>query len=67
MNEGAAKVLAFAALHSLSKEQTLRLFAEHWAEVEAAPAGAGHKNVRAFARTGWEGTRFEAKPLTKRR
>ena len=67
VNDGAARVLSFAALHTLSKEQTLSLFAEHWASVQDEPGGAGHKNIRAFAAAGWEGVRFSAKPLTKRR
>lgn len=65
-NTGAERVLSFASLHRLSKEETLALFAEHAAEVAANPGGASHKNIRAFAANGWEGVRFDGAALAKR-
>jgi len=66
-NEGACRVLAFAALHGLNVDETLCLFAQHYQEVLATPAGSSHKNIRAFRAQGWEGVRFAEKPLAKRR
>jgi hypothetical protein len=58
VNEGALKVLAFAALHQLGEVETLCLFAEAYTEVLKDDRGSGHRNVRAFRREGWPGVRF---------
>ena len=66
-NEGACRTLAFASLHSLSKDETLCLFAQHATEVLATPQGSSHANIRGFLANGWPGVRFGQQPLTKRR
>lgn len=63
-NQGSAKVFAFAQLNGLDPAQTLRLFAEHYASVLAAPEGADHQNIRQFMQHGWDGIQFEGQALT---
>jgi hypothetical protein len=62
-NQGSAKVLTFALLHSLSEEDTLELFAEHYQAVLATPDGTDHQNIRQFMAHGWGGVAFEAQAL----
>ena len=62
-NQGSAKVLYFARLHDLNKEDTLLLFAEHYRAVLDDPAGSNHQNIRQFMENGWEGVTFEGKVL----
>jgi len=59
-NQGSAKVLYFARLNKLSKEDTLLLFAEHYQAVLDDPEGTNHQNIRQFMKNGWEGVEFEA-------
>lgn len=63
-NQGSAKVLQFALIKSLSEEDTLQLFAEHYRAVLDNPNGNDHQNIRAFMLHGWEGVRFEGTALT---
>jgi hypothetical protein len=65
-NQGSAKVLYFAKLLNLSKEDTLLLFAEHYQSVLADPEGDNHQNIRQFMKNGWEGVRFESIVLEKK-
>mmetsp|Transcript_5531 Transcript_5531/g.9143 ORF Transcript_5531/g.9143 Transcript_5531/m.9143 type:complete len:210 (-) Transcript_5531:1777-2406(-) len=58
-NEGSAKVLSYAALSSLDKETTLKLWGQYYREVVADPSGDSHQNIRNFMKTGWEGVPFE--------
>ncbi|MDM1294651.1 HopJ type III effector protein [Sphingobacterium sp. N143] len=58
-NQGSAKLLYFAQLNQLSKEDTLRLFAEHYQNVLDNPTGEGHQNIRQFMANGWDGVAFE--------
>lgn len=58
MNEGSCKVFSFGKLASLSPEETLACFGEHYRSVVADPAGDSHGNIRAFMKTGWEGVLF---------
>ncbi len=62
-NQGSAKVLAFASLNKLSKEDTLLLFAEHYQAVLDAPEAQDHQNIRQFMSQGWEGITFEGEAL----
>jgi len=62
-NQGSAKVLAFARLNQLSKEDTLCLFAEHFQSVLANADGADHQNIRQFMIHGWPGITFEGQAL----
>ncbi|RJL74192.1 HopJ type III effector protein [Acinetobacter radioresistens] len=65
-NQGSAKVLSFAKLNSLSQEQTLALFAEHYAAVLATPEGTDHQNIRQFMQYGWDEVQFQAEVLQAR-
>mmetsp|Transcript_21049 Transcript_21049/g.61210 ORF Transcript_21049/g.61210 Transcript_21049/m.61210 type:complete len:144 (-) Transcript_21049:188-619(-) len=58
-NEGSAKVLSYAALSELSKEETLKLWGQYYRDVKATPDGDDHQNIRNFMKTGWEGVPFE--------
>ncbi|MEH6650144.1 MAG: HopJ type III effector protein [Motiliproteus sp.] len=63
-NEGSCKLLAFAKLHQLNKEQTLNLFGQYYhQEVLQDPAGSSHMNIRAFMADGWDGVSFDTEPL----
>ncbi|GAB3429264.1 HopJ type III effector protein [Niabella aquatica] len=67
-NQGSAKILAFAKLNHLSKEDTLKLFAEHYYAVLAAPEASSHQNIRQFIQNGWDGIVFEGSgPVLKER
>jgi hypothetical protein len=65
-NQGSAKVFAFAKLESLSQEDTLKLFAEHYNAVLDTPNGEDHQNIRQFMINGWEGIEFENDALTSK-
>lgn len=58
-NQGSARVLFFAKLNDLSQEDTLQLFAEHYASVLETPEGTDHQNIRQFQLNGWDGVAFE--------
>lgn len=63
-NQGSAKVLYFAKINSLSVEDTLALFAEHYQNVLENPETNNHQNIRQFITNGWEGVNFERIALT---
>jgi len=64
-NNGACKILAFAALHQLSEPQTLQLFGDYYRlDVLPNPAGTDHANIRNFIRTGWDGVQFAQHALS---
>ena len=65
-NQGSARVFAFAKLNSLSAEDTLYLFAEHYRAVLATPTGTDHQNIRQFMAHGWDGVAFEGEALVTR-
>ncbi len=66
-NQGSAKVFAFAQLNDLSREDTLALFAEHYADVLASPEATNHQNIRQFMTNGWGGITFEGEALLPRK
>ena len=57
-NQGSAKVFAFAKLNGLTKQETLKLFAEHYQLVLETPDGEDHQNIRQFILNGWGGIKF---------
>ncbi|MGO3383242.1 MAG: HopJ type III effector protein [Acinetobacter guillouiae] len=63
-NQGSAKVFSFAQLNDLDQQQTLNLFAEHYAAVLATPDATDHQNIRQFMQNGWNGIKFEGDALT---
>ena len=58
-NAGSAKVLSYAALCDMSKEETLKLWGQYYRDVLATPDGDDHQNIRNFMKTGWQGVPFE--------
>ena len=58
-NEGSAKVLSYAALSNLDKENTLKLWGEFYQDVKKNPDGDDHQNIRQFMKNGWGGVPFE--------
>lgn len=62
-NQGSAKVFSFAKLNGLNHYQTLSLFAEHYASVQATPQATDHQNIRQFMQNGWDGIKFEGTAL----
>ena len=63
-NQGSAKVFSFAELEGLNQQDTLKLFAEHYASVLATPEASDHQNIRQFMQNGWDGVKFEGEALT---
>lgn len=64
-NEGSCKLLGLALLESLSDEETLLAFGEHYRSVLATPDGSDHANIRALQKTGLAGVQFAHLPLTR--
>lgn len=62
-NQGSAKVFAYAKLNHLSKEDTLKLFAEHYQSVLDTPNCTDHQNIRQFMQNGWAGISFAGEAL----
>jgi len=62
-NQGSAKVFSFAQLNNLSKEETLKLFVEHYQSVLETPEESNHQNIRQFMIHGWDGIKFENQVL----
>lgn len=58
-NQGSAKVFFFAQFHKVSKENTLKLFVEHYQNVLENPEADNHQNIRQFMIFGWEGIQFK--------
>ncbi|WP_159633820.1 HopJ type III effector protein [Sphingobacterium composti Ten et al. 2007 non Yoo et al. 2007] len=58
-NQGSARVLFFAKINNLSKEDTLSLFAEHYDAVLNSPEGNDHQNIRQFMANGWDTVSFD--------
>lgn len=66
-NSGSCKLLAFAKLQALTKEETLACFGKfYFEEVLKDPNGSNHQNIRNFMETGFKGLVFEAEPLKEK-
>lgn len=65
-NNGSCKVFALAQLLSLTPEQTLHLFCEHYRAVLEHPEGTDHQNIRQFMQQGCEGLSFSGQALVLR-
>jgi HopJ type III effector protein len=66
-NSGSCKLLSFAKLQSLTKEETLACFGKYYfEEVLNDPNGSGHQNIRNFMKTGVEGLEFDNLPLEEK-
>ena len=67
-NQGSAKVFCFGLMHSLSKDETLRCFGEHYQSVINSPENhSSHLNIRNFMKNGWEGILIDHKALKIKR
>ncbi len=63
-NEGSCKIIAFALLNKLTKEQTLHCFGKYYREeVLTDPKGDSHQNIRQFMQHGFDRIQFEDDPL----
>ena len=55
-NQGSAKIFCFGLMHSLSEEDVLRCFGEHYQSVVDDPENNNsHLNIRSFISNGWKG------------
>ena len=64
-NSGSCKLISFAKLENLSKDETLACFGSYYFEdVVKNPEASDHQNIRNFMKSGWEGIQFENKSLT---
>ena len=55
-NQGSAKVFCFGLMYSLSEEETIRCFGEHYQSVIDEPENHNsHLNIRSFISNGWKG------------
>jgi len=63
-NSGSCKVLSFAKLHDLSKDESLSLFAQYYRDVLATPDGSDHQNIRQFIVHGHDGLDFDRQALS---
>ena len=57
-NTGSAKVLSLGLMTRMDEKATLRLFGEHYAQVQATPQGTDHANIRSFIKNGFPGVEF---------
>jgi len=62
-NNGSCKIFAFAQLHQLNQEETLRLFGDYFQDVINTPEATDHQNIRNFMQFGWNGIAFEGDAL----
>lgn|SRR5690606_10906222 len=66
-NSGSCKLLAFAKLQGLSKDETLACFGSYYFDdVLKDPNGTGHQNIRNFMKTGFDGLVFSEQPLKEK-
>jgi DNA-binding IscR family transcriptional regulator len=65
-NNGSCKLLYFAQLHDLTKNETLALFGKYYREdVLENHDGDDHQNIRQFMQSGFEALQFDGTPLSK--
>lgn len=65
-NEGSCKILAFAKLNNLTKEQALHCFGEYYRkDVLDNPGNTDHANIRALIKHGLNDVHFDNTVLTK--
>ena len=58
-NVGSCKLLSIAAIAELSKDDTLKLWAQYYRDVLATPDSTDHINIRTFMAQGWDGVKFD--------
>ena len=63
-NQGSAKVFCFGLMYSLSEEDTIRCFGEHYQSVIDGPENYNsHLNIRSFLSNGWNGVSINQNAL----
>jgi hypothetical protein len=66
-NNGSCKLLQFALISGLTKEETLSCFGDYYRiEVLQNPDGIDHQNIRNFMKYGFEGLKFKNITLKKK-
>ena len=66
-NTGSCKILAFARLNDLTREETLACFGRYYrVDVLGNPQGNDHANIRNFFKHGWEGVHFSGPALSQK-
>jgi hypothetical protein len=65
-NQGACKVFALSHLLSLSTEQTVKCFGEHYRDVINTPNNDNHMNIRCTMQHGLSGITFNVFPLIEK-
>jgi hypothetical protein len=66
-NSGSCKVMQFAIIENLSKEETLACFGEYYrVEVLENMDGTNHQNIRNFMIYGFDGLKFETLTLKRK-
>jgi len=66
-NNGSCKILSFAKMKGLSKEEALQLFGDYYRkDVLLNPNGKDHQNIRNFMNSGWEGVQFDGEALEEK-
>ena len=63
-NVGSCKLLGWALLRGLSREEVLRAFGQHYRDLD--PEGTSHPNIRAVMEHGLDKVVFASPPLTPR-
>ena len=63
-NVGSCKLLGWALLRGLSREEVLRAFGQHYRDLD--PEGDSHPNIRAVMEHGLDKVVFASPPLTPR-
>ena len=63
-NVGSCKLLGWALLRDLSREEVLRAFGQHYRDLD--PEGTSHPNIRAVMEHGLDKVVFASPPLTRR-
>ncbi|MFP5382770.1 MAG: HopJ type III effector protein [Gammaproteobacteria bacterium] len=65
-NAASSQLLAYARRLGLDAATALRLYGEHYRDVQADPSGTSHANIRAFMANGWAGVVMPEDPLRLR-
>ena len=66
-NNGACKILAFARLHYLAKEQTLHCFGDYYRnDVLLHPDSDSHRNIREYMQHDGSKLTFDTFPLSEK-
>jgi hypothetical protein len=66
-NTGSCKILAFARLNDLTREETLACFGRYYRkDVLGNPHCTSHTNIRNFLTHGWEGVHYFGSALSSK-